>query len=145
MEHMLDRARKLLDARGVIVWAGTPDRRALQPVVASGYDARVLARLGSIDCDAANLTADAFRDNAVHSNPPAGDTAAAIAVPLPSPEGASGVLSAELNPGVVLSAESLVAARLIAAQLGALLGESGPKSQDAAGDVPAAGAARSSP
>ncbi len=144
MEHVLDRARKLLNARGLIVWASTAERDELQPVVASGYDARVITRLGPIRKDAENLTAAAFRENAVRSSAAAGSTAAALAVPLPAPEGPAGVFSAELATAATADEGTLAAARLVAAQLGTLLGSALPKSPDAEADASASPAARSS-
>jgi hypothetical protein len=144
MEHVLDRARKLLNARGLIVWTSTAERGELQPVVASGYDARVMARLGPIRKDADNLTAAAFRENGVRSSAAAGSTPAALAVPLPAPEGPAGVFSAELAGASTADEGTLAAARLVAAQLGTLLGSALPKAPDAEADASASTAARSS-
>lgn len=143
---LLDRIRTLLDARGVIVWMSTPDRAELHAAAASGYAPRVVARLGSISRDANNLTADAFRTNTVHTSDAAGQTPAALAVPLPSPGGPAGVFSAELVPGSGIEDDRLNAARVIAAQLGAVLGTAAnAKSPDEAGGGPSTAAAQSSP
>ena len=122
IEHLLERAAKILDARGVIIWMSTPDRYELNPVAAWGYDERVLARLGSIQSGSDNLTAAAFRENTHRSASPAGTAAAALAIPLPAPEGPAGVFSAELSSGILVDDSRMSAARVIAAQLGALLG-----------------------
>jgi len=122
LEPLLDRARQLLSARGVIVWLRSPDGLELHSVAASGYDARVLARLGPIHRETGNLTADAFRENTPKTSAAAGTTPAALAIPLPSPEGAAGVFAAELAAGVDIDDVRLPAARVIAAQLGLLLG-----------------------
>jgi hypothetical protein len=140
LEPILQRVRTLLNARGVIVWLSSPDRLELHSAAASGYDARVVARLGPIHRETGNLTANAFRDNAPRTSAAAGTTAAALAVPLPSPDGPAGVFSVELAAGSGVNDSKLAAARVIAAQLGALLG-SIPGAQDAAS---AAAAARSS-
>lgn len=122
IEPLLDRARELLGARGLIVWLSTPDRMELHSAAASGYDARVISRLGPIHRETSNLTADAFRDNASRTSAAAGTTAAALAVPLPSPDGPAGVFAAELATGTDVDDNKLATARVIAAQLGTLLG-----------------------
>ena len=131
LEPLLDRARQLLRARGVIVWLRSPDGLELHSVAASGYDARVLARLGPIHRETGNLTADAFREYTQKTSAAAGTTPAALAIPLPSPAGAAGVFAAELAAGVDIDDAKLLAARVIAAQLGLLLG-SIPADQPAA-------------
>jgi len=141
---ILDRTRALLGARGVIVWMSTPDRSELHAAAASGYDERVVARIGSIANDASNLTADAFRDNMVRTSGPAGDTPAAVAVPLPAPGGPAGVFSAELTPGSQMDETKLSAARIVAAQLGSVLGAANAKLPDAADAAPSAEAAQPS-
>jgi hypothetical protein len=143
---LLDRVRMLIEARGVIVWMSTPDRGELHAAAVSGYDARVVARLGSISRESDNLTADAFRANAVRSNAAVGSTAAALAVPLPSPGGPAGVFSAELTAGSVVDEGKLNAARVIAAQLGAVLGSAASVTPPAEADAaPSAAAVQSSP
>jgi hypothetical protein len=131
LEPLLVRARSVLNARGVIVWLSSPDRLELHSAAASGYDARVVARLGPIHRETSNLTADAFRENMPRTSAATGTTAAALAVPLPSPDGPAGVFSAELAAGMGIDDAKLAAARVIAAQLGALLG-SIPAEQPAA-------------
>jgi hypothetical protein len=137
IEPILDRARELLNARGLIVWLSSPDRMDLHLAASSGYDARVVARLGPIHRETGNLTANAFRENTPRTSAAAGTTAAALAVPLPSPEGPAGVFSVELTAGTDLDDHKLATARVIAAQLGALLG-SIPGGQAAASGAPAA-------
>jgi hypothetical protein len=103
-----------------------------------------VARLGSISRDANNLTADAFRTNSVRSSEAAGTTAAALAVPLPSPGGPAGVFAAELTPGSGIDQDKLNTARVIAAQLGAVLGSAATaKLPDEAGGAPSAQPVRS--
>lgn len=131
LEPLLMRARSMLNARGVIVWLSSPDRLELHSAAASGYDARVVARLGPIHRETSNLTADAFRENTPRTSAAAGTTAAALAVPLPSPDGPAGVFAAELSAGASVDDAKLAAARVLAAQLGALLG-SIPAEQPAA-------------
>jgi hypothetical protein len=138
LEPILNRTRELLNARGAIVWLCSPDRMELHSAAASGYDARVVARLGPIHRETGNLTANAFRDNAPRTSAAAGTTAAALAVPLPSPDGPAGVLSVELTAGTDVDDGKLATARVVAAQLGALLGSIPGAQADAQPAVPAA-------
>ncbi len=122
LEGLLDRARKLLSARGVIVWITAANRLELHAAASAGYEPRMVARLGPIHRDAGNLTADAFRENMVRSSSSAGLNPAAFAIPMPAPEGPVGVFAAELTSGTDIDEAKLAAARLIAAQLGPVLG-----------------------
>jgi hypothetical protein len=137
LEPILERVRDVLNARGVIVWLSSPDRLELHSAASSGYDARVVSRLGPIHRETGNLTANAFRENVPRTSAATGTTAAALAVPLPSPEGPAGVFSVELSAGLDVDDHKLAAARVIAAQLGALLGTI-PGAQDVAPGAPAA-------
>jgi hypothetical protein len=137
IEPLLDRARTLLGARGLIVWLSSSDRMELHPAAAAGYDSRVITRLGPIHRETSNLTANAFRENAARTSAAAGTTAAALAVPLPSPDGPAGVFSAELAAGTDVDDNKLATARVIAAQLGPLLG-SIPGAPGVAADAPIA-------
>ncbi len=121
MEHLLESARGLLNARGIIVWMSTSDRTALEAAVISGYDKRLITRLGTIPADGDNVTARAFRENDSRTSAATATAAASLAVPLPSPRGAAGVLAAELKPDVAVDDAKVVIARLIAAELGALI------------------------
>jgi hypothetical protein len=144
LEPLLDRVRRLLDARGVIVWMTTADRSELNAVAASGYEKRMIVRLGTIPREANNLTADAFRENSGRRSSATETTAAAIAVPLPAAGGPAGVLSAELSGGTDVSDSKFDCARVVAAQLGAVLGTAIPKLPGEADAGSSAAAARSS-
>jgi hypothetical protein len=122
IEGLLNRARSLLRARGVIVWVSAANRLELHAAASSGYEPRMVARLGPIHRDTGNLTADAFRENGVRTSSAAGINPAALAVPMPAPDGPAGVFAAELAPGIDIDETKLAMARLIAAQLGPLLG-----------------------
>lgn len=140
---LLERARALLDARGVIVWVGTADRAELHPAAAVGYDERLVARFETIATADSNITALAFRDNTPRASVASGTTPAALAVPLPAPGGPAGVVSAELAPSAVMDDAKLHAARVIAAQLGAVLGTTSTP-RDEAADAAATAAAQAS-
>jgi hypothetical protein len=130
IEALLERARALLKARGVIVWICTPDRLELHAAASAGYEPRMVARLGSIHRDTGNLTADAFRENGVRTSASVRNSAAAFAIPLPAPTGPAGVFAAELSAGTDIDDAKLVSGRLIAAQLGAVLGSMSTEAAD---------------
>jgi hypothetical protein len=119
---LLDRAGHVLKASGVVVWMASADGRDLYPVASAGYDDRLLARIGSIPRNAANVTAGALREAAPRTSAGVGSAAAALAVPLMTPIGPVGVLSAEMRDIVEVNDTQLAVATIFAAQLAALLG-----------------------
>src|SRR6185295_6092582 len=58
---LLEKAARILDAVGLIVWVWDPKAAALRPALAHGYSAQVLAQLPKVGRDADNATAAAFR------------------------------------------------------------------------------------
>jgi hypothetical protein len=121
----------VLGASGAIVWMTTPDRHELYPAAGAGYDARVLARIGSIRRDASNVTAAALRDAAPRTSAGLGPSAAALAVPLMTPLGPVGVFSAELRDVDTVDEARLAVATIFAAQFATLLGSMAPAASDA--------------
>jgi hypothetical protein len=113
---LLDRAAGVLQARGVVVWLVSSDGQHLAPAMAHGYDEHQLARIGSIGIGDDNLTAAAFRTgHPTHASADA-QFPGAVAVPILSASGPSGVLAAEVPEGTDLTQSEALAA-LIAAQL----------------------------
>jgi hypothetical protein len=93
----------------------------LKPSLTHGYPERILMRLGALQVDADNMTSLAFRlMRAQVVNGAGPGTAGAIAVPLVTPSGCVGVLSAELRSHQPRP-ETLSLARIISAQLAALV------------------------
>jgi hypothetical protein len=119
---LLQRAANVLNASGVVVWMASSAGRELYPAASAGYDDRLLARIGSIPRDAANVTAGALRDAAPRTNPALGSSAAALAVPLMTPIGPVGVFSAELREVSEVDEARMAVATIFAAQLATLLG-----------------------
>jgi hypothetical protein len=118
----LERAARLLDASGLVIWVADPDGRELAPVMAHGYPRNVLTRLGTIPRDAENATAAAFRTGVVQTVKSDAISHGAIAAPLMTPSGPVGVMAAEvLNDGERRDATRAVAA-IVAAQLATLMG-----------------------
>ncbi len=134
---LLGRAATVLTASGVIVWVASAQGTELLAAAASGYDERLFTRLGSIDREASNVTAAAFRDGKAQTRSRGTGTAAALAVPLMTPIGPVGVFSAELREIADVDADRLALASIFAAQLANLLGsmaaigEISPRAQQA--------------
>ena len=116
LNPLLERAADVLDARGVVVWLLAEDRQELVPAVAYGYDPQVLARLGPLTLTVDNLTASAFRTAAPATSGAVANHEAAVAVPILSPTGPSGVLTAEVHGSGDLD-RAVAIASVIAAQL----------------------------
>ncbi len=120
--NLLGRGAKVLNAAGLVVWMTSPDGRELYPAASAGYDERLLARIGNIPRTASNVTAGALRDASPRTSPRMGQSAAALAVPLLTPLGAVGVLSAELKGVEKVDDTRLAVATIFAAQLSTLIG-----------------------
>lgn len=119
---LLGRAADVLDAAGMIVWMADPDRRELVPTLTHGYAPAALARFGTIPREADNATAAAFREGALKTVAADGPASGAIVAPLVTPGGCVGVIAAEVSGGRERDAATRAVARIVAAQLAALLG-----------------------
>jgi hypothetical protein len=119
LSPLLERAAALVGARGLVVWLARGNAQELVPTVAHGYEDTVLERMGAIAVDDHNVTAEAFRTQNVSRMAPRGDLPGAVAVPLLSASGASGVLAAEMPAGADLDRAAALAG-IIAAQLASL-------------------------
>ena len=120
LQGALARVSSLLDATGLIVWVASNDTTSLSPVATHGFDATLVARIGKVPRDGANLTAAAFRDNAPKISAPTATSPAALAVAMCGPSGPAGVLSVELKPGQSADEAKVALASIIAAQLATL-------------------------
>jgi hypothetical protein len=121
---LLTRAATLLNAAGIVVWMNSNGGRELAAAASTGYDDRIVARLGTISREADNVTAAAFREASARMTAARGDTPAAMAVPLVSPTGPVGVLSAEIRDVAEVDPQRQALAAILAAQLSMLLGGS---------------------
>ena len=119
LRDALARAAAVLDARGIVVWIGAGEE--LFPVLAHGYDERIVARLGPIPRDAANATAAAWRSAQMRTVPADAASHGAVAVPLSGVNGCVGVFAAELRDGREQNAATQAVAAVIAAQLAAIV------------------------
>ena len=120
LEGTLARVNTVLNATGLIVWIASNDGGTLSPVATHGFDPKLVARIGKIDRDGTNLTATAFRENGARISVATAAAPAAIAVPMYSPSGPSGVLSVELKGGQSADEAKVAVSTIIAAQLSTL-------------------------
>ena len=121
LPSLLERAAKVLDASGIIVWVAEPSRQTLTPAIAYGYEDKIVVRMGNIHRDANNATAAAYRTAEVRTV--AGDafTSGAVIVPLMTSDGCVGVLSAEMKGGSEKDESSQALATIFAAQLATIV------------------------
>jgi hypothetical protein len=113
------RAAHLLDASGIILWMGAGEQ--LFAVASHGYDARTVARLGTIGRRADNATAAAWRDADVQIVRGVGNAKGAIAAPMVGAAGCHGVLAVELQNGGESNPAVQALTTILAAQLGGLI------------------------
>jgi hypothetical protein len=119
---LLQRAARILDAVGLIVWLWDPQSGQLRPVLAHGYSDKVLAQLPQVSCDADNATAAAFRSAQTCVVKGSDRDSGAVVVPLMTPGGCAGVLAVELPPAREPSESVRALATIFAAQLATLAG-----------------------
>jgi hypothetical protein len=118
---LLERAARVLEAKGVIIWMADKDQGTLHPSLTHGYSDKVLARLGVLDMDADNVTSLACRSMRPQTMTAVTfGSAGAIAVPLITAAGCTGVLSVETRDSKPAS-EMVAVARIIAAQFATLI------------------------
>lgn len=122
MPALLDRAAKLLDATGFIVWMADADGQNLRPVLAHGYPPQALARVPAIPRHADNATAAAFRHAEMQIVRTNGMSPGAIVVPVLGPTGCIGAIAAEVRHGREASESLRALARIVSAQMATLLG-----------------------
>jgi transcriptional regulator with XRE-family HTH domain len=96
---LLQRAARILEVAGLIVWVWDPEASELRPALAHGYSDKVLAQLPRVGCDSDNATAASFR-SAQPCVVKGGDLiSGALVIPLMTPVGCVGVLALELDDG----------------------------------------------
>ncbi len=120
LEGALVRVSSLLNATGLVVWVASNDNGSLAPVATSGFDPKLVARIGRIPRDSHNLTAAAFRENIPKTSASTVTAPGALAVPMCGPSGLVGVLSIELKSREVVDDTKVALAGIIAAQLATL-------------------------
>ncbi len=132
----LERAAAVLNASGIVIWIAQPDGRELAPILSHGYPPQLLARMGTIDRDAANVTAAAYRTGLVQTVRSDGASNGALAAPLLAQGGAVGVMAAEVRHDGEQRESTRAVAAIVAAQLATLVAPPAPR----AGKAEVAGA-----
>jgi hypothetical protein len=128
---LLERTAEVLNAKGLIIWTVDASGTTLVPTLTHGYSGKVLTKLGTLAVDADNVTSLSFRSmrpQLMAGEPPSGT--GAMAVPLITAAGCSGVLSAEVRESMP-PAEMLALTRILAAQFATIVGPSAEASGDA--------------
>jgi hypothetical protein len=129
---LLERTARILEAKGVIVWTVDRAGTSLRPTLAHGYSEKVLERLGTLSTDDDNVTSLAFRSGCAQTmNGAAPQAAGAIAVPLITATGCTGVFAVEVRdakPAADLAAMTTI----LAAQFSTLVGPGDEPSTQAA-------------
>jgi hypothetical protein len=131
LARLLARSADMLDASGLVVWAGTTAGADLQPVLAHGYSHEALARMPTVPRSADNAAATAYRTatmQIVLSRP--GGTTGAIVAPILSADGCIGALSAEIKNGGEGSEAVQAVATIVSAHLAGMLAASAAESAE---------------
>ena len=116
---LLEQCAGLLEAKGLIVWVWDESAEILRPALGHGYPDRVFSRLPVVTRDSENATAEAFRTARTCVINRNGTCNGALAVPLLTPAGCSGVLAIEFEGG----AEHTSAARAVSTIMAAMLAQ----------------------
>jgi hypothetical protein len=119
---LLEKSAEALNASGIVLWIADPDGRELSPIVTHGYSPTIVTRLGTIQRDAENATAAAFRTGLLQTVKADAVSLGAIAAPLVAPAGPVGVMAAEVRSDGEQDAAKLATATILAAQLATLVG-----------------------
>jgi len=119
---LLERVASLLDATGVVLWAAASGGTELRPALAHGYPPQVMARMTSVPRDANNITAAAYRTGHLQAAASDAVTNGALAVPLPGPDGPTGVLTTEMRNGGEADPARRALASIFAAQFATIVG-----------------------
>ena len=131
---LLERTADVLNAKGLIIWTVDASGATLVPTLTHGYSGKVLTKLGTLSVDADNVTSLSFRS--MRPQLMAGEapsSTGALAVPLITAAGCSGVLSAEIRDAKP-APEMLALTRILAAQFATIVGPSA----DTSGGITAA-------
>ena len=115
LQQVLTRVAPVLEANGVIVWMADRTANTLVPAVVHGYPASLLSRLGPLPLSENNPTTEAMRTASIQV------VDGALAVPMLTSEGCTGVLALEIRDGKERASDLQSLARIVAAQLAATI------------------------
>jgi len=122
LARVLGRAAEVMDASGLMVWAGSATGSDLRPVLAHGYSAEMIARIPPVLRSANNAAAAAYRSGTLQivlARP--GGSSGAVVAPILSAAGCIGALSAEIRSGGETSEGVQALATIFAAHLAGVL------------------------
>ena len=122
LTRVLGRAADVMDASGLMVWAGNASGSDLRPVLAHGYSVEMIARIPPVARSADNAAAAAYRSGTLQivlSRP--GSSGGAVVAPILSADGCIGALSAEIRNGGETSDSVQALATIFAAYLAGVL------------------------
>ena len=119
---LLERAARIIDAVGLIVWVWDPHATVLKPALTYGYSDELLARLPRVRLDTDNATAASFRSGQTRIVNSGELASGAVVVPLLTPTGCGGVLAVELRPGRERRESVRALTTIFAAQLATFVG-----------------------
>jgi hypothetical protein len=117
LPRLLERAARIIDASGLIVWVADRAGTSLFPILAEGYAPHVIARMGSIGRDADNAAAAAYRQGELRTVPAHDSLPGAIVAPIITGDGCVGVLAAEMRHGTERDEATQAITAILAAQL----------------------------
>ena len=126
LQSVLSRIADVLEANGIIVWIADPAGHSLSPALTHGYPESLLARLGPLPTDQDTATSAAWRSRSTQV------VGGALAVPMLTSEGCTGVLAVEVRNGRERASEVQSLARILAAQLAATVSSPAPEARRAA-------------
>ena len=127
LDAVLARAASVLGADGLIVWMTDETGQSMAPALTHGYPSSLVARLGRLATGDDNATAAAWRAQSTQV------VDGALAVPLLTNLGCTGVLAIAFREGLERGADTQALARIIAAQLAATISPAETESRRAAG------------
>jgi transcriptional regulator with XRE-family HTH domain len=130
LSPLLQKAARVLNAGGLIVWKWDSRLERLRAHLAYGYSEAILSHLPAVTREANNATAAAFRSGQMSTVRGAGEARGALALPITGPQGCVGVLAIEFQSGHDASTLGGSIATIIAAQLGNFI-EGQPRMQAA--------------
>lgn len=116
---LLGRAANLVNASGVILWMGAGEE--LFAATSHGYRPQMVAKLPPIARGANNATAAAWRTGTLTTVASDAERTGAVVAPMWGTEGCIGVLALELRNGREQDPVAQAVARMLAAQLGAVV------------------------
>ena len=122
LSSLLDRAAAILGATGIVIWIADPDGRELSPILIHGYPRNLANRLGTIDRNAENVTAAAYRTGLLQTLASDAVSNGAVAAPLVAAGGCVGVMAAEMKDRGEQRSALLAAATIVASQVSTLVG-----------------------